>query len=223
MSPVCACASVWLCGFLHVSQDVGSLSTCLHWHISQFLSGYLFLSQPQGLLPAGSSEATPPLQHHVFVQHKSVSSSDSVFFFCFAFHMVCEKSQEKGVGIHNFTYNDSSHGCLVWMTSDSTSAQNCLGFLEMRLQGPAGWNIMDLMVIRTKDGNVISVCCLFLMIYCGKPHKPQRDVATWKQPHGRNEGIQSCVLLIFLFPVIPILSSGAPSEGGEDTTAPSNR
>lgn len=45
---------------------------------------------------------------------------------------------------------------------------------------------MKQMAMVTYGGNISSVCRSSLMIYCGKPQTPQRDVAIQKEPHCRH-------------------------------------
>lgn len=111
-----------------------------------------------------------------------------------------------------------------WSEFPLIATHNQSDFLEMCPCGPADWKIPELMVILTKDGNIGSVCCSSLMIYCGKPHKPQRDVATQRQPHCRHE----CLLWYCLYAGSPDrfcsnLSGGVPSEEDEGTAASSQR
>lgn len=46
-------------------------------------------------------------------------------------------------------------------------------------------NFIELLDLVT-HGAEISVCFSFLMIYCGKPQTPQRDVAIHREPHCRH-------------------------------------
>lgn len=189
---------------------------------SSSLGTYSHLSRTDSK-PAGSPAATPLLQHHLLRNTNSVRSDENLSF-------VCEQSRRKIKHLKKccciWNNNSKKNGEILnfWSEVPLNVTQNQLDFLETRLCGQADWKLPEQMVILTEGGNSSCVCCSSLMIYCGKPHKPQRHVATQRQPQCRHKGLLWRSL--YAGPLdcfCSNLSGGHSSEEDEGTTASSKR